>query len=161
MKELEIPEIINDQFIIEYFSILRKPSWSKLFLSRNENRKRILEYLLNRFKDTNESTSIVEIVYRIINHLEEVPKCIICGRPCAFGNGTYSKYCSKQCSSSKDARQLQYKLRSNALLKNYGVENVFQLESVKQKIQDSCLKSIGVINPSYSDEVKNKRRNTK
>ena len=81
MKELEIPEIINDQFVIEYFSILRKPLWSKLFLSRNENRKRILEYLLNRFKDTNESTSIVEIVYRIINHLEEVPKCIICGRP--------------------------------------------------------------------------------
>lgn len=48
MKELEIPEIINDQFIIDYFSILRKPLWSKLFLSKNENRKRILNYLLNR-----------------------------------------------------------------------------------------------------------------
>lgn len=160
MKELEIPEIINDQFVIEYFSILRKPSWSKLFLSRNENRKRILEYLLNRFKDTNESTSIVEIVYRIINHLEEVPKCIICGRPCAFGNGIYSKYCSKQCSSSKDARQLQYKLRSNALLKNYGVENVFQLDSVKEKIKQTNLERYGFENPNQNKDIKQKAINT-
>ena len=106
MKELDIPEIITDQFVIDYFSILRKPLWSKLFLSKNENRKRILNYLLNRFKDTTESTSIVEIVYRIINHLEEVPKCIMCGNPCSFGNGVYSNYCSKQCSSSKEARRL-------------------------------------------------------
>ena len=120
MKELEIPEIITDQFIIDYFSILRKPLWSKLFLSKNENRKRILNYLLNRFKDTIESTGIVEIVYRIINHLEEIPKCIICGKPASFYGTYYFKYCSKQCSSSKEARRLifsnDFEICKNAIL---------------------------------------------
>ena len=78
MKELEIPEIINDQFVIDYFNSIGVSSRSKRFLQRSEDRKRILTYLLNRYKD-DDTHDVKEIIYRIKNNIEEKPKCIICG----------------------------------------------------------------------------------
>jgi len=44
--------------------------------------------------------------------------------------------------------------------KKYGVDNVFQLESVKEKSKDSIMNKFGVENPSQSDEIKIKKEET-
>ena len=59
----------------------------------------IKKYLLNRFKD--KSGSIKEIIYRIYYHIDEIPKCPVCGAPLSFlgkSNQLYHKYCSHYCS---------------------------------------------------------------
>jgi hypothetical protein len=49
----------------------------------------------------------------------------------------------------------------NTLLKNFGVENVFQLETVKEKIKQTTLKNHGVEYAMQSKEVKEKGKQTK
>jgi len=121
MKELEIPEIITDQFVIDYFNSIGVSSRSKRFLQRNENRKRILTYLLNRYED-NDTNDVKELIYRIENNIEEKPKCIICGKPVRYIK-YYSEYCSQKCSHSKQSNLLQYEKRKIKMLEHYGVEN--------------------------------------
>ena len=53
-------------------SILQKRGW--------------YDYLINRYTD-NSIGSIIEILYRIKNNLDEIPKCKICGSPLKFTNG--------------------------------------------------------------------------
>ena len=58
-------------------------------------------YLLNRFKD--KSDNIKEIIYRIVNDINEKPKCPCCGNPLPFlgrPGRLYRDYCSKKCSNS-------------------------------------------------------------
>lgn len=42
------------------------------------------DYIMNRFDDTTPNDSLHEIIYRIVHHLEEKPKCKYCGKPCTF-----------------------------------------------------------------------------
>ena len=158
MKELEIPEIINDQFVIEYFNSIGVSSKCKRFLQRNENRKRILNYLLNRFKD-DDTHDPKEIIYRIENNIEEKPKCIICGKPVKFDK-VYSEYCSKKCRCSKQATLLQYEKRKIKMLEHYGVENQFQRPEIIQAIQNTSLEKYGTKNPMQSEEIKEKSKKT-
>jgi len=44
--------------------------------------------------------------------------------------------------------------------KKYGVDNVFQLESVKEKSKDSIMNKFGVENPSQAEEIKIKKEET-
>ena len=156
MKELEIPEIINDQFIIDYFNSIGVSSRSKRFLQRNENRKRILTYLLNRYKD-DDTHDVKEIIYRIKNNIEEKPKCIICGKPVRYVK-FYSEYCSPECRHSKQSNLLQYEKRKIKMLEHYGVENQFQRQEVKQTIQNTSLEKYGVKNIMQSKEIKEKHK---
>lgn len=152
MKELEIPEIITDQFIIDYFNTIGVSSRSKRFLERNEHRKRILYYLLNRFKD-DDTNDIKELIYRIKNNIEEKPKCIVCGKPVRYIK-IYSEYCSSKCRHSKKGALLQYEKRKIKMLEHYGVENQFQRPEIKQTIQNTSLKHYGTKNPMQSEKGK-------
>lgn len=40
-----------------------------------------VDYIINRYDD---SSDIAENVYRIVNHLDEHPKCIVCGKPTKY-----------------------------------------------------------------------------
>ncbi len=68
--------------------------------------------------------------------------CPVCGGLTKFQNFVkgYSKYCSVSC-SNKSQEHINSVKESN--LKKYGVENVFQLEEVKQKSKDTLLKKTG------------------
>ena len=154
MKELEIPEIITDQFVIDYFNSIGVSSRSKRFLQRNENRKRILTYLLNRYED-DDTNDVKELIYRIENNIEEKPKCIICGKPVRYV-GVYSQYCSPECRWSRQGQLLQYEKRKIKMLEHYGVENQFQRPEVIQSIQNTSLERYGTKNPMQSQEVKEK-----
>ncbi len=94
------------------------------------------------------------------------------------GLGKYSKKIIKvECDSCSIIKELKFKLytsygytdgdylcRKCKLVKNnllkYGVENVFQLESTKEKIKKTNLEKYGVENISQSEEIKEKRKNT-
>lgn len=154
MKELEIPEIITDQFVIDYFNFVGISSRCERFLQRNENRKRILTYLLNRYEDDN-THDIKEIIYRIMNNIEEKPKCVICNKPVRYDK-VYSEYCSSECRHSKQGTLLQYEKRKVKMLEHYGVENQWQRQEVIQTIQNTCIERYGVKNPMQSIELKEK-----
>ena len=50
----------------------------------NKHNPEILTYLYNRFNDIDDNTTISEILYRICNKIEVVPKCPVCGKRLQF-----------------------------------------------------------------------------
>ena len=109
-------------------------------------------------------------------------KCHYCGLVKKIDYNSYNKstnnnklyYCCKNCGKIK---------HKEIYLEKYGVENPFQLESVKEKIKktnlerygvdsytktneykekskETCLNNWGVENPSQSIEIKNRKKNT-
>jgi hypothetical protein len=88
-------------------------------------------------------------------------KCDNCGKEkkvkyqsynISTNSNTEKFYCSnKECINKK---------RKIALQKKYGVDNVFQLEEVKNKIKITNLDLYGVENPHQNEEIKNKAENT-
>lgn len=134
----------------------------------------IKKYLLNRFKD--KSGSIKEIIYRIYYHIEEIPKCPVCGNPLSFlgkSNQLYHKYCSHYC--SVHSLETQRTNNKNSLLK-WGTLNPSQSIVVKNKISKSLkensdirkenqkkawIKKYKIDNPMKLDLFKDKSDNTK
>lgn len=64
--------------------------------------------------------------------------------------------CSVECSKSPDAMQKKQAL----FLKKFGVSNVFQMNTVKEKISKTNLRKYGVKNPFQSPEIKDKIKKT-
>lgn len=85
--------LVDDSIIIQKF---QKPDGraarkQKLYV-------KYAEYLDSRYPD---SSSREETVYRIVNHIEERPKCVVCGKPVNFidiYNG-FSATCGKVCAT--------------------------------------------------------------
>ena len=93
------------------------------------------DYLLNRFED--KSDNIKEIIYRIVNDINEKPKCPCCGNPLPFlgrPGRLYRDYCSKKCSNSSEKKINDGKETS---LKKFGCISPSQTTEVKRKISDS------------------------
>lgn len=114
-----------------------------------EKHKEEYEYLLNRYED---SDSIHESLYRLLNNVEERPVCPICGKRLSFMNGGISGQYRPTCGDKK-CRQTNFE---NNLEKKYGVRNTFQLESAKKKCKETWLEKYGVDNPSKSKEIQDK-----
>lgn len=84
--------------------------------------------------------------------LGKIHKCIICKKYIYKTNITCSRLCQGQYAN---------KVRERNTLKKYGVKNVFQLESVKEKSKLTMLKKFGVEYSSQrGDEYIQKRSNT-
>lgn len=140
--------------------------------------------MYNRFNDTNNKTSLMEIIYRIKNGIENVPLCEVCGNPIPFKNSGYGKrYCGKDCKNSEKGRQIWKSTQSLTMLERYGVENpmesselkqkqiennikkysvsnVFAVEEVQEKIKDTNIERFGVEHPMKNKEVSCRSRNT-
>lgn len=79
-----------------------------------------------------------EITYQLFNLLTK--------------NNTNDYYCNnKECINKKRQLSIQDK---------YGVDNVFQLNDIKDKIKETNLELYGVENPQQNKEIKNKTENT-
>ena len=114
-----------------------------------------LEYLNNRFSDSN---SLRESIQRILYGIEEKPKCPICGNPVKWlgkPNRLMLNTCSLECG---------FKLRTQHIKETcqekYGVSNCFASDEKKQKIKETNLKRYGVDNPHKNKQVIEKTRNT-
>ena len=132
------------------------------------------EYLLNRFED--KSDNIKEIIYRIVNDINEKPKCPCCGNPLPFlgrPGRLYRDYCSKKCSNSSEKKINDGKETS---LKKFGCISPSQTTEVKRKISDSLKinseirkinqketwkRTLGVDNPMKLQRCKEKSDATK
>ena len=95
-----------------------------------ETNPKMLEYLRNRFKDTDENTPLMEIVYRIVHKLEEHPRCYHCGKLLNYVNNGYLTYCSDECLREEKDRHLN----------KCSVEKIKQL-SDKDNIEKSVSKA--------------------
>ena len=174
---------ITDEYILNFFKCNGKyvsRRFNKNYINR-EN-KNVYDYLINRFNDIDENTTLKEIVYRIEHHIEIIPKCPICGNRIPY-TSKYGTYCSKKCQKSPEgykfwnnkaketmlkrygvkntleSKEFRDKIKNN-MIEKYGVDNCFKLESVKQKIRQTNLEKYGNECAQKSDKVRNKIRDT-
>jgi len=80
----------------------------------------------------------------------------------SFGrNNKYRFFCSRKCKANDKQLQIktQKKIKETNLIK-YGVENVFQVEEIKEKCKKTLMTNYGVNHPSKSNKIKNKVKDT-
>lgn len=91
--------------------------------------------------------------------IEERPKCPICNNPVRWYGHKANRLFFKTCCNDHEIilRKMHIK---DAVKEKYGVDNVFQLDSVKQQIKETMIQKYGVDNPQKSDIIKEKSKNT-
>ena len=106
-----------------------------------------------------ESFSIPQKIWHIQNNNSNSPKCIGCDKSAKWqpGINMYGEFCCLVCSSKSKIKQLRMQ---DTCLEKYGVRNVFQLESVKQKSIETTQHIYGVDNISKLDSIKTKKEQT-
>jgi hypothetical protein len=100
-------------------------------------------------------------IYNFLFDIKEIPKCF-CGKNVNFKgniNQIYHIFCSKKCSTTSTAKKRMDTLKVNNN-KKYGVNNVFELDNVKEKIKKTNLENYGFVYANQSNEVKNKIKKT-
>lgn len=115
-----------------------------------------LEFINTFINDNKLTTYTVRDACIII--IENIPLsslyCLNCGCLMPFSKRKQC-FCSRKCSFSTIGKQM----RSESLLKNYGVTCVFKLDSIKQKIRETTIQKYG--KPSYTQTEEYKYRSKK
>ena len=176
--------IYNDEECIEFYNQNLKGKGLKI-ISLNKKCPDFLTYIRNRFNDTTGNEMVRELIYRIENKLEEIPKCPVCGKPLAFykREWKYKSFCSKQCKNSDKGKEIIQQKTVKTNIEKYGCNVGSQSEKVKEKMKQTCLKkygadcslknknirnkaietwliNYGVNNPNKSDNIKEKKKQT-
>ena len=175
--------INTDEECLEYYNQNLKgkriPVYSK---NMQNNYLDFFNYITNRFNDINKKETLLELIYRIENKIEETPKCPICGKTLKFINKkipSYQTFCSRKCKYSDKGKEiiLQKTIKTNlekygvknpqqnkeihektirTCIEKYGVENPMQIESFREKLKQTCLKKYGVENSSQCKKIREK-----
>ena len=115
----------------------------------------ILNYLKNRFND---SESIQETLYRIKYKIYKKPLCEKCNKPISFSlsknYGHFNRFCSRSCQIDND------KIK-RVIKEKYNVDNISQLDFVKEKVKKTNLNRYGIINVFNTKERIEKSINTR
>ena len=138
MNDTDIINIVNSYKYFRFNTIYKK-------LSEEEK-----NYIINRYKDT---SSYKENIIRIYNHIEERPKCPICGNYCNLTNkNIYGKTCgSKYCHSKLISNEIK-----ETCLEKYGVQCILNIPSAKEKFK----KTWGLHSNEQTKNIANKRKTT-
>lgn len=123
---------IRDKFTTKFGHF--NSNWKKMISAEEES------YAKSRYSD---SSSVLESLMRICKNIEKHPVCPICHEnPCKFlghYNNMFSKTCSVRCSKSMNGKKSRIGDRKEKIKEvvkeKYGVDNVFQLDNVKDKIK--------------------------
>lgn len=115
----------KELFIKENGKVRKFSTIKKLINENNE----LNEYLKKRFND---SLSIKETVYRIIDNIENAPVCI-CGKKLFFNDKTnkFPQYCCTKCNNSDPNKIKKVK---QTKLEKYGDENYNNMEKQKSTL---------------------------
>lgn len=119
--------------------------------------------------------SLAEMIYVIVNDITEFPKCRN-GNERRFGmyykDGYYKSCFDEECGCVKEDRADSIRARTpeqkkaaadtyrETMQRRYGVDNVFQLESIKNKSKETNLEKFGTEYASQSAVVKEKTEKT-
>lgn len=140
--------MIDDNYIIDKCFVIDKNGNYKINSKLLNNiTEEELNYIKNRFNDSN---SINESIQRIYHKIEEKPKCPICGNPVLWlgkKNRLLLQTCSKECGFK--LRQIHNEEHWKTL---YGVTNVFATKECIKQIKLSKLKNHG--NENYNNNEK-------
>lgn len=110
----------------------------------------LISFLKN---ETNLNREPMVLLYHFKECVKEVPLCI-CGKERKYYCYGYRPTCGgKECENV-----VREKSKREFCLKNYGVEFVTQLETMKQKSKQTCMEKFGVDNCTKSKEIINKRQ---
>ena len=110
----------------------------------------LISFLKNEIKLNKEP---MVLLYHFKECVKEVPLCI-CGKERKYHCYGYRPTCGgKECENV-----VREKSKREFCLKNYGVEFVTQLETMKQKSKQTCMEKFGVDNCTKSKEIINKRQ---
>ena len=95
--------------------------------------------MINYCPNLTEDISPLEILYRSINNIDEVPKCPICGNIVDFDrfDRGYKEFCSISCRRSKQGENIVRMKTEDTFIAKYGCRCATQNEEVKQKIIDT------------------------
>ena len=104
------------------------------------------DYLLQRYSD-NTTTGMSETVYRLVNGVEEVPHCPVCGKPIVFKNKSYSNWCSPKCRNNDPAVLAKNKAGVSASLKRVYAE---RKEEIQKKRAETLKERYGCSSDSGS-----------
>lgn len=176
---------LTDEDIISLLTKDGKMIATRLSENYMKTRPRLSKYLLERYDDTmfkEGYNPYVEIVYRILHHIDKRPVCPTCGKPVNFKNGTdgFRDFCCHLCVNRYEGTKDKIKQTclekfgyTNALkspeirkkmeetnLERYGARNVYQSEEIKEKIKKTHIERLGVEYPMQSKEVMDKARKT-
>ena len=109
-----------------------------------------LNYLTNRYND---SLSIKETIFRILNNIDIHPVCPECGKLCKVkyrkNQPFYSTCGNMECIHKRKGNGPKEKC-----IQKYGVENQFQRKEIKDKIRQTCLNKYGVEHYNQSNIFK-------
>ena len=118
----------------------------------------ILEFSIkNKFENFEWKRKLFHYMYDIKN----IPICI-CGKEINFRGRPekiYNEFCCAKCSAISVSDKRMTTLKKNNLEK-YGVENVFQLDSTKEKSKNTCIEKYGFDNQNKSRIIREKIENT-
>lgn len=143
---MEINILINENGVCikEYYIKKNNISLYNIIIKFNEN--------LNTITWTHK-------VYNYINNITEIPKCPVCGKNVKFQRFAigYSRCCSNKCHLISTETQEK---RKSTNLKNFGVENIFQLKRIQENIKQANLSKYGVENIQQLKETQEKTKQT-
>jgi hypothetical protein len=115
-----------------------------------KNNKYLLDYIKSKYPL---DIPIIGLLYHYKENISEIPKCI-CGKN---RKSNYYGY-RETCSDKKCLNIAREKSKKEFCLKNYGVEYVTQLNSMKEKSKKTCLEKYGVDNITKLPEIIKKRK---
>ena len=95
-------------------------------------------------------------------HYGIFPKCKTCATDIvklrvSFQTKKLNLYCSNKCLKSSPESKAQIKA---TLLEKYGIANISQISSIKEKKKETMLRNYGVDNPSRSEEIQARKIQT-
>ena len=156
MTNEELKELLNSKNI---------NSWPYLYKQNIEIRDILSIY--NIIPKTDKD--IFKLFYLFMNSYTEEPKAY-CGKPAVYSNykNGFYKVCSdfnaKDKNSCKICTEMRYKSRTEntkkSNLEKYGVENISQIQSIKDKKEKTCIEKFGASTNLKTKETKDKIKNT-
>ena len=125
--------------------------------------KELYDFMINYFPDiTEDNITPIELLYRIVNNITEIPTCKVCGKKLEFKRWSrgYGDFCCIKCRRSDEGNKIVNLSIENTIYKHYGVYHPAQNKDIKEKIFKTNLQKYGVKMPGQLNECKEKYKQT-
>ena len=157
---------MNDTAITQFLQNIQysTPGKVKKQILTNDN---VVNHLNNLISTINPNADLITAASWVLNNITVLPICEVCGKPITRNIPTtnvytgYAKWCSNICANRHpDTKRKNAAGVKASFQSKYGVDNPYQLKTVKTKIKQTCLKRYGTEHAAQSTIVKDKMKQT-